>query len=217
MQFFLDTANLEDIKKYARLGIIDGVTTNPTLIAKEGVSLEKRVKEICQVVPGPVSAEVIATDYEGMLQEARKIAAWAGNVYVKIPMTEEGIHACKTLSAEGLNINLTLVFSVNQALLAAKAGAKLVSLFVGRLDEISENGMLVAEEMVTVFDNYGFDAKVLVASIRHPEHVKAAALAGVDIATIRPEIMEQLFQHPLTDKGLAIFLADWEKVKNLQK
>ncbi len=217
MLFFLDTANLEDIKKYAALGVVDGVTTNPSLIAKEGVSLEKRIKEICEVVKGPVSSEVIATDFDGMLAEARKYRTWAENVYVKVPMTVDGIKACKVLTEEGVNVNVTLVFSVNQALLAAKAGAKLVSPFVGRLDDISEDGMLLVEEMVAVFDNYNFEAKVLAASIRHPEHVTKAALAGADIATIPPAVMEMLFKHPLTDKGLAAFLADWEKVKNLQK
>ncbi len=217
MQFFLDTANLEDIKKYATLGIVDGVTTNPSLVAKEGVSLEKRIKEICEVVKGPVSSEVIATDFQGMINEARIYRTWANNVYVKVPMTMDGIRACRALTDEGVNVNVTLVFSVNQALLAAKAGAKLVSPFVGRLDDISENGMLLVEEMVTVFGNYNFEAKVLAASIRHPEHVTAAALAGADIATIPPSVMELLFKHPLTDKGIAQFLADWEKVKNLQK
>jgi transaldolase len=217
MQFFLDTANLEEIKKYAALGIVDGVTTNPSLIAKEGVSLETRIKEICSVVKGPVSSEVIATDFDGMMKEARIYRTWAENVYVKVPMTMEGIKACKALTEEGVNVNVTLVFSVNQAILAAKAGAKLVSPFVGRLDDISENGILLVEEMVTVFSNYGFESKVLAASMRHPEHVAKAALAGADIATIPPAVMEMLFKHPLTDKGLAAFLADWEKVKNLQK
>jgi transaldolase len=217
MQFFLDTANLEEIKKYSTLGVVDGVTTNPSLIAKEGVSMEQRIREICEVVKGPVNTEVIATDYEGMLADARRYVTWADNIYVKVPMTMDGIRACKTLSQEGIKVNVTLVFTVNQALLAAKAGAALVSPFVGRLDDISENGMGLVEEMVTVFGNYGFESKVLAASIRHPEHVTEAALAGADIATIPAAVMEMLFKHPLTDKGISTFLADWEKVKKLQK
>lgn len=213
----MDTANIKDIKKYADLGVVDGVTTNPTLIAKEGVSLEKRIKEICSVVYGPVSAEVIATDTEGMIKEARKYITWADNVYVKLPMTVEGVRACKVVSEEGIHVNMTLVFSVNQALLAAKSGATLVSPFVGRLDDIAENGMALVKEILTVYENYGYDSKVLAASIRHPEHVAQAAMMGADIATIKPEILDQLFLHPLTDKGLEIFMEDWKKVKNKQK
>lgn len=217
MNIYLDTANLADIKRFAELGIIDGVTTNPSLIAKEGVSLEKRIKEICEVVKGPVSSEVVATDYQGMLDQAHTYAKWAPNVYVKVPMTMDGIKACKTLSEEGININVTLIFTVNQALLAAKAGAKLISPFIGRLDDISENGVGLVEDIVTMLGNYNYEAKLLAASIRHPEHVMKVALAGADIATMPPAVLEQLFHHPLTDKGLAAFLADWEKVKNLQK
>lgn len=217
MNIYLDTANIADIKRFAALGIIDGVTTNPSLIAKEGVSLESRIKEICAVVSGPVSSEVVATEYEGMLKEARAYAKWAPNVYVKVPMTMDGIKACKTLSDEGININVTLIFTVNQALLAAKAGAKLISPFIGRLDDISENGVGLVEDIVTMLGNYNYGAKVLAASIRHPEHVMKVSLAGADIATMPPAVLEQLFHHPLTDKGLAAFLADWEKVKNLQK
>lgn len=216
MQLFLDTANLADIKKYAVYGIVDGVTTNPTLIAKEGVSLERRIKEICEVIPGPVSSEVIATDYKGMVEEARKYAKWAVNVFVKLPMTMDGVRACRFLTEEGININMTLVFSINQAILASKAGAKLVSPFVGRLDDISEDGMSLVHDMVHVFRSYEMGGKVLAASIRHPEHVAEAARSGADIATLPPAVLEQMFKHPLTDKGLAMFLADWEKVKSKQ-
>lgn len=214
MKFFLDTANLADIKKYAALGIIDGVTTNPSLIAKEGVSLEKRIKEICGIISGPVSAEVIATDFEGMMKEGKKYSKWAKNVYVKVPMTVDGIKACNKLTEEGVKVNVTLVFTANQGLLAAKAGAKLISPFVGRLDDISEDGMAVIEDLVIMMENYKFDAEILAASIRHPRHVTEAAMAGADIATLPIAVLDLLFKHPLTDKGLADFLADWEKVKN---
>lgn len=217
MQFYLDTANLEEIKKYNALGIVDGVTTNPSLIAKEGISLEERIKEICSVVKGPVSSEVVSTDYEGMLAEGRKFAKWAENVYVKLPMTPDGIRACKTLSDEGINVNVTLIFSVAQALLAAKAGAALISPFVGRLDDIAEDGMGLIADIVAMLANYDYKAKVLVASIRHPRHVTDAAMMGADIGTMPGAVLDKLFQHPLTDKGLAAFLADWEKVKGIQK
>lgn len=217
MQLFLDTANLEDIKKYAAWGIIDGVTTNPSLIASEGVSLEKRIKEIAKIVNGPISAEVIATDAEGMIKEAKKYAAWHKNVYVKIPLTSEGLKAVKKLNKEGINTNVTLCFSVSQALLAAKAGATLISPFVGRLDDISADGMQLVADIITIYNNYGFETKIVVASVRHPQHVTEAALLGADIATVPPEIVEKLIEHPLTDSGIAKFLADWEKVKSLQK
>jgi len=217
MQIFLDTANLDEIKKYAALGIVDGVTTNPSLIAKEGVSLEKRIKEICAVVKGPVSSEVVATDYKGMLTEGRKYAKWAKNVYVKVPMTVDGIKACKTLSDEGIKVNVTLVFSVAQALLAAKAGAALISPFMGRLDDISEDGTQLIEDILIMLSNYEYKAKLLAASIRHPKHVMEVSMLGADIATIPAAVLDKMFQHPLTDKGLAAFLADWEKVKSLQK
>jgi len=217
MKFFLDTANLADIKKYAALGVVDGVTTNPSLIAKEGVSLEKRIKEICAVVKGPVSSEVIATDFDGMMKEGRKYSKWAKNVYVKTPMTPDGIRACRALTDEGVKVNVTLIFTANQGLIAAKAGAKLISPFIGRLDDISENGMTVVEDLVIMMANYNFDAEILAASIRHPRHVTEAALAGADIVTLPPAVLDLMFKHPLTDKGLATFLADWEKVKKLQK
>jgi len=216
MEFYIDTANIEDIKKYNALGVVDGVTTNPSLIAKEGVSLEKRIKEIIEVVDGPISTEVIATDTEGMLEEARKYASWHKNIVVKIPMTVEGMKALKVLSKEKIKVNVTLIFSAGQALIAAKNGAAYVSPFVGRLDDISEDGMALVHEITTIYGNYDFDTKIIVASVRHPRHVIEAAMMGADIATIPSDIMDKLFKHPLTDKGVAAFLADWEKVKNLQ-
>ena len=216
MQFFLDTANIEDIKKYAAWGVVDGITTNPSLIAKEGVSLEKRIKEILEVVNGPISTEVIATDYEGMMEEAKKYATWHKNIYVKVPMTENGLRACKSLSAEGINVNVTLIFSAGQALLAAKAGATVVSPFIGRLDDICQDGMELIAEIAQIFDNYELKTKILVASIRHPRHVIDAARLGAEIATVPPEVFDKLIKHPLTDSGLKKFLEDWEKVKDLQ-
>jgi transaldolase len=216
MQFFLDTANVESIKKFVSWGVVDGVTTNPSLIAKEGVSLEKRIKEIAEVVDGPISSEVIATDAEGMIKEGREYVKWHKNVYVKLPMTPAGLEACKVLTSEGIKTNVTLVFSSSQALLAAKAGATLISPFVGRLDDISEDGMALIAEIVEIFQNFEIKTKVLAASIRHPRHVIDAARIGADIATMPPEILEKMVKHPLTDKGIAAFLADWEKVKSLQ-
>jgi len=216
MQFFLDTANIEDIKKYASWGIVDGVTTNPSLIAKEGVSLEKRIKEISKVVDGPISAEVIATDLKGMLAEGRKYAKWHKNIYVKVPCTPEGLQAVKIFKKEGIHTNVTLVFSSSQALLVAKAGADLVSPFIGRLDDISEDGMNLIADIVQIYDNYDFDTKVLVASIRHPRHVVDAALIGADIGTMPPEVLDKLVKHPLTDSGIQRFLDDWKKVAKKQ-
>ncbi len=216
MQFFLDTADIEAIKKYAAWGVVDGVTTNPSLIAKEGVSLEKRIKEIAEVVDGPISSEVLSTDYEGMIEEGRKYAAWHKNIYIKVPMTEDGIRACKTLSSEGIHVNVTLVFSSGQALLAAKAGATVISPFIGRLDDISQDGMDLIGEIVEMFRNYEYDAKVLVASIRNPRHIIDAAQFGAEIATVPPDVFDKLIKHPLTDSGLKKFLADWEKVKDIQ-
>lgn len=216
MQFFLDTANIESIKKFVSWGVVDGVTTNPSLIAKEGVSLEKRIKEIAEVVDGPISSEVIATDAEGMIKEGREYVKWHKNIYVKLPMTPAGLEACKVLTREGVKTNVTLVFSSSQALLAAKAGATLISPFVGRLDDISEDGMALIAEIVEIFRNFDIQTKVLAASIRHPRHVIDAARLGADIATMPPEILEKMVKHPLTDKGIAAFLADWEKVKSLQ-
>lgn len=216
MKFFLDTADMADIKKYAAWGIVDGVTTNPSIIAKEGVNLEERIKEIAQVVDGPISAEVVSEDAEGMIKEGRAIAKWHENVYVKVPMTSEGLKAVKVFSEEGIHTNVTLVFSVTQAVMAAKAGATLVSPFVGRLDDISEDGMQLIADIVHVFRTYGYDTEVLAASIRHPKHIVDSMMCGADIATMPPDLFDKLAAHPLTDKGLAAFLKDWEKVKGLQ-
>ena len=210
MEFFLDTADLEAVKKYASWGIIDGVTTNPSLIAKEGVSFEKRIKEISEIVDGPISAEVIGETAKEMLEEANKYKTWSDNIYIKIPMTAEGLKATKELSKEGINTNVTLVLSAGQAILAAKAGATLISPFVGRLDDASEDGMRLLEEIVQIYDNYEFPTKVLAASIRHPRHVIDSALLGADIATIPPAIFDKLVKHPLTDQGLEKFMADWK-------
>lgn len=216
MKFFLDSANLEAIKKYNDWGMVDGVTTNPTIIAKEGVSLEKRIKEIAEIVDGPISSEVIALDSKDMISEGKKYAKWHKNVYVKVPMTPEGLKAVKAFNSEGIKTNVTLVFSSSQALMAAKAGADLISPFVGRLDDISEDGMGLIAEIKDIFVNYDFKSEILAASIRHPLHVVESARMGADIATMPPEIMEKLVKHPLTDIGLENFLKDWEKVKNLQ-
>jgi transaldolase len=213
MKFFIDSANLEEIKKYAAIGIVDGVTTNPTLVAKEHVDFETRVKEICAVVDGPVSAEVVSETSEEMLKEAKVLASWAPNVCIKVPMTFEGLKAVKQLSKEGIMTNMTLVFSVSQALLAAKAGATFVSPFVGRLDDISEDGMGLIEDIMIMYYNYGFKTEIIVASIRHPLHVVEAAKIGAHVATIPPEIVGKLIHHPLTEKGIERFLKDWESVK----
>jgi len=215
MKFFLDTADVEAIKKYNAWGVVDGVTTNPSLIAKEGVKFEDRIREIVEIVDGPISAEVVATDMEGMLKEAREFAKWHKNIVIKIPMIEEGLKALKVLSAEGIKTNVTLVFSAGQALLAAKNGATYVSPFVGRLDDIGEESMDLISEIVTIFDAYEFETKVLVASVRNISHVIDSAVMGADIATVPPKILDELIKHPLTDKGLEAFLEDWEKVKNL--
>ena len=217
MKFFLDTADMADIKKYAAWGIVDGVTTNPSIIAKEGVDLETRIKEIAEVVDGPISAEVVSEDAGGMIEEGRRIAKWHDNVYVKVPMTAEGLKAVKVFSEEGIHTNVTLVFSVSQAVMAAKAGATLVSPFVGRLDDISEDGMQLIAGIVHVFRTYGYGTEVLAASIRHPKHIIDSMMCGADIATMPPKLFDQLVKHPLTDSGLAAFLKDWEKVKDLQK
>ncbi|MBI5414404.1 fructose-6-phosphate aldolase [Candidatus Peregrinibacteria bacterium] len=213
MQIFLDTADIKEIKKYAAIGIVDGITTNPSLVAKEGVDFKTCVQEICAVISGPVSAEVLSTDAEAMVKEGRDIATWAKNVFVKLPMTAEGLKACKILSGEGININVTLIFSASQALLAAKAGAKFVSPFVGRLDDINEDGMALISDIVDIFMNYDIQTKVLAASIRHPQHVLEAMRIGADIATMPASVLEKLMQHPLTDIGLQKFLEDWKKAK----
>lgn len=211
MKLFLDTANLADIKKYAAWGLVDGVTTNPSLVAKEGVSFEKRVKEITKVISGPVSAEVISQDAKGMVKEGKEYAKWAKNIYVKCPMTANGLIATQELSQEGIRVNMTLVFSAAQALLAAKAGAAFVSPFIGRIDDMGQDGMELIEEIVAIYANYAFPTEVLVASIRSPRQVAEAAILGADICTIPPDIYEKLVKHPLTDQGLEKFLEDWEK------
>lgn len=213
MKLFLDTANIDEIHTILSWGVLDGVTTNPTLVAKEGVSFEARVKEIAQAVPGPVSAEVIATDYAGMVKEGLVYAGWRKNIVVKVPMTPDGLRACRILRSKGVGVNVTLVFSANQALLAAKAGATFVSPFVGRLDDISEDGMALIEEIMQIFDNYGMETEVLVASVRHPRHVTIAAKLGADVCTMPFAVFEKLVKHPLTDAGLARFLADWKASK----
>jgi len=210
VKFFLDTADVERIREYAQLGIVDGVTTNPTLIAKEGRDFQEVVKEICEIVEGPVSAEVTALDTEGMVREARELSKLADNIVVKIPMTKEGIRAVNILSKEGVKTNVTLVFSANQALIAAKAGATYVSPFVGRLDDNGQIGMELVREVVTIFKNYQIETEIIVASIRHPRHVIEAAKLGAHVATIPPQVLEKMFHHPLTDKGIDIFMKDWE-------
>jgi transaldolase len=211
MKFFIDTANVEDIKKGLALGMVDGVTTNPSLVAKEPRPFLEILKEICALVEGPVSAEVISLDAEGMVAEARELAKIADNIVVKIPMIEEGLKAVKQLTAEGIKTNVTLIFSASQALLAAKAGATYVSPFVGRLDDISINGMDLIADIMTILRNYGFTTEVIVASVRSPMHVVESALLGADIATIPYKVIAQLAKHPLTDIGMQQFLADWEK------
>ncbi|MCF7812570.1 fructose-6-phosphate aldolase [Candidatus Gracilibacteria bacterium] len=217
MQFFLDTADIDAIKKYASWGIVDGITTNPTLISKEGVDLKTRIQEIAEIIDGPISSEVVATDSDGMVEQGRKMAKWHKNVTVKIPMTSEGLKAVKILSAEGIKINVTLVFSVPQAMMAAKAGADFVSPFLGRVDDISSEGIELVADIVDVFQNYGIQTKVLAASIRHPLHVVQAMKVGADIATMPPAVFDKLVSHPLTDQGLEKFLSDWEKCKSCQK
>lgn len=213
MKIFLDTANVQEIRQAQEMGVLDGVTTNPTLLAKEGRDPVQVIREICQIVDGPVNAEVISTNYEGMVREARRWAELDEKIVVKIPMTREGLKAVQTLSREGIPTNVTLIFSPSQALLAAKAGADYVSPFVGRLDDRSEAGMELVSKIIQIFDNYGFDTEVIVASIRHPLHVVEAALAGADIATMPYAVFEKLFDHPLTDAGLAQFLKDWERLQ----
>jgi transaldolase len=212
MQFFIDSADVGEIKKALALGLCDGVTTNPSLVAKTGRGFEDVLKEIVGLVPGPISAEVTATDYEGMLAEGRHYAKFGKQVVVKVPLIVEGLRAVKTLSDEGIKVNVTLCFSPVQALLAAKAGATYISPFVGRLDDVSEDGMAMVADIVQIYRNYGFKTKVLVASVRHPIHVLQAAKLGADVATIPFNVIDQLAKHPLTDVGLKKFLADWEKV-----
>jgi len=217
MQFFIDSADVGEIKKALALGLCDGVTTNPSLVAKTGRGFEDVLREIVGLVPGPISAEVTATDYEGMLAEGHHYAKFGKQVVIKVPLIVEGLRAVKTLSDEGIKVNVTLCFSPVQALLAAKAGATYISPFVGRLDDVSEDGMAMVADIVQIYRNYGFKTKVLVASVRHPIHVLQAAKLGADVATIPFSVIDQLAKHPLTDVGLKKFLADWEKVPKAAK
>ncbi|MSO97123.1 MAG: fructose-6-phosphate aldolase [Rhodospirillaceae bacterium] len=211
MKFFIDTADVKEIKELAATGMVDGVTTNPSLAAKSGKKFLDLVREICAVVPGPVSAEVTATDFDTMMKEAAVLRKIAANVTIKVPLTPDGLKACKTLSGEGVMVNVTLCFSPAQALLAAKAGASFISPFVGRLDDVGTDGMALIRDICTIYKNYAFKTEVLVASIRHPMHVVEAAKIGAHVSTMPPSTLRQLFNHPLTDKGLKAFLDDWAK------
>lgn len=213
MKLFLDSADIDEIRSTAETGLLDGLTTNPSLVAKQGQSFDALLKEITQLVPGPISAEVISTEKEGMLQEAEKLVQIADQIVIKVPLTKEGLKACKELNSQGVKVNVTLCFSPLQALLAAKAGATYVSPFIGRLDDVGHEGTDLIEQMVQIFDQYGFETQILAASIRHPVHVLQSALAGADVATLPYKVFTQLFQHPLTDKGLEKFLSDWKKLK----
>ena len=211
MKFFVDTAEVKEIRELADIGLLDGVTTNPSLIAKSGRAFKEVVAEICAIVPGPVSAEVTALDAEGMIREGRELRKIAKNVAVKVPLTLDGLKACKALTSEGTMVNVTLCFSANQALLAAKAGASFISPFLGRLDDINLDGMELISEIRQIYDNYDFATEILAASIRTVNHVKQAALIGADVATSPPAVLKGLVKHPLTDKGIEMFLADWKK------
>jgi transaldolase len=218
MKFFIDSADLNDIREAAAMGVLDGVTTNPSLCAKIGVrDFEGHVAKICEMVEGDVSAEVVSTEYEGMLKEGRKLAAIADNVVVKVPLIKDGIKAIKTFTDEGIRTNCTLCFSATQALIAAKAGATYISPFLGRLDDISTDGLDLIEDIVTIYGNYGYQTQVLAASIRHPMHVVECARLGADVATMPLSVMESLLKHPLTDIGLQQFLADWDKLQKSLK
>ena len=215
MKLFIDTANVAEITEAASWGILDGVTTNPSLVAREGRSYHELVAEICRIVPGPVSAEVLATDAEGMEREGRELAGIAENVVVKLPITRDGVRVCARFSEEGIATNLTLCFSPAQALLVAKAGATYVSPFVGRIDDVGQDGMQLVREIVQIYDAYEFPTQVLVASVRHPQHVVESALAGADVATVPFKVLQQLFHHPLTDIGLQRFIADFREAKDV--
>jgi transaldolase len=214
MKFFIDTANIDEIRDAARLGILDGVTTNPSLVAKEGRKFEAVIAEICTIVDGPISAEVTALDYDGMMAQAHPLAKIHKNVTIKVPLTKDGLRACKTLRGEGTHVNVTLCFSPSQALLAAKCGATFISPFIGRLDDVSTDGIELIRQIRAIYDNYGFTTQILAASIRHPMHVVDCALAGADVGTMPYKVMTQLYEHPLTDIGLKKFLEDWEKLKS---
>jgi transaldolase len=216
VKLFIDTANVAEITEAASWGILDGVTTNPSLVAREGRSYHDLVAEICRLVQGPVSAEVLATDAEGMEREGRELAAIAENIVVKLPITQEGIKVCARFSEEGIATNLTLCFSPAQALLVAKAGATYVSPFVGRIDDVGQDGMQLVREIVQIYDAYEFPTQVLVASVRHPQHVVEGALAGADVATVPFKVLQQLFHHPLTDVGVQRFISDFRAAKNVQ-
>jgi transaldolase len=213
MKLFVDSGNIKDIETLATLGILDGVTTNPTLLSKEPGDYRQNLKRICEIVNGPVSGEVVATDFNGMIREGHDIASLDPRMVVKVPLTRDGIRACKALASEAIRVNVTLVFSSAQAILAAKAGASFVSPFVGRLDDVATNGMALIGEIVEIFDNYEFNTEVLVASCRHPIHIVEAARLGADICTCPPAVIDQLFNHPLTNIGLEKFLKDWEKAQ----
>lgn len=210
MKFFIDTANLNEIKEVHSFGFLSGVTTNPSLVAKENVPFEQRLKEIAEIVDGPISAEVVSLDADGMLEEGRKLAAISPNIVIKVPMTKEGMKAVSKFSAEGIRTNVTLVFSANQALMAARAGATYVSPFLGRLDDIGHEGLALISDIAEIFAIHGIKTEIIAASIRHPEHVRQAALRGAHIATVPYKVIMQMFNHPLTDRGIAQFLADWE-------
>jgi transaldolase len=214
MRFFIDTANIDEIRDAARLGILDGVTTNPSLVAKEGRKFEAVIAEICTIVDGPISAEVTALDFDGMMTQAHPLAKIHKNVTIKVPLTKDGLRACKALRSEGIHVNVTLCFSPAQALLAAKCGATFISPFIGRLDDVSNDGIELIRQIRAIYDNYGFTTQILAASIRHPMHVVDCALAGADVGTMPYKVMTQLYEHPLTDIGLKKFLEDWEKLKS---
>ena len=211
MKFFIDTANLAEIKEANALGVLDGVTTNPSLVAKEGKDFVTLLKEICAVVNGPISAEVVSMEFEGMMKEGKELAKIHDNIVIKLPLIKDGLKAAKAFRSEGIRTNVTLCFTANQALLAAKAGATYISPFVGRLDDISTDGMVLIEQIVTIYNNYGYETEVLVASVRHPIHVQQAALIGAHVCTMPLKVIDQLIKHPLTDIGLEKFLADWKK------
>ena len=215
MKIFLDTANLESIKKFNDMGLLDGITTNPSLMSKEGGNPKDAMEEITKIIKGDVSLEVVSTEYSGMMEEGKRLRQYGENVVVKVPMTSDGLKACKSLSSEGIPVNVTLIFSANQALLAAKSGAKYVSPFIGRLDDIGQNGMHLIEEIKEIFDHYdNLKTQILVASVRHPLHVIDAAKIGADVVTLPPAVLDKMLQHPLTKIGLENFLADWDKLKS---
>lgn len=215
MKIFLDSANLESIRKFNDMGLLDGITTNPSLMSKEGGNPKDVMQEITKIIKGDVSLEVVSTEYSGMIEEGKRLRQYGKNVVVKVPMTSDGLKACKTLSSEGIPVNVTLVFSPNQALLAAKSGAKYVSPFIGRLDDIGQDGMKLIQDIKDIFKNYSeFKTQILVASIRHPMHVIDAAKIGADVVTLPPAVLDKMLQHPLTDIGLENFLSDWKKLKS---